>query len=179
MATPKPYGGLSSDRLTALINVYNPGLHRVEHVDFTYGQPQEYSDTRGRNTQVTLTPVAGTDYVGPEDIHYWRLPLTVLSLLPAGVVKPVVIDAFPFSIHASLDAINEALGLNLTPDEVEDTVYREEQSTYTLRVIGANSLAWLDSTYEFLVQLPGALIPLNSVIVRPTLSGLVYVQPSV
>lgn len=179
MATPKPYGGLSSDRLTALINVYNPGLHRVEHVDFTYGQPQEYSDTRGRNTQVTLTPVAGTDYVGPEDIHYWRLPLTVLSLLPAGVVKPVIIDAFPFSIHASLAAINEALGLNLTPDEVEDTVYREEQSTYTLRVIGANSLAWLDSTYEFQAQLPGALLPLNSVIVRPTLSGLVYVQPSV
>lgn len=177
MATPKPYGGLSNDRLTALINAYNPGLNRVENVDFTYGQPQEYTDTPGRNTKVTLVPVEGTDYVGPEDIHYWRLPLSVLSLLPAGFVKPVVIDAFPFSIHASLAAINEALGLNLSPSEVEDTVYSEEQSTYTLTAIGANSLAWIDSTYEFQVQLSGDLIPLSSVIVSPTLSGLVYVQP--
>ena len=178
MTTPQPYGGLSNDRLTALISTFNPGLNRVEGVDFTYGQPEEYTDARGRNTKITLTPVPGTQYEGPEDVHYTRLPLSVLSLLPAGFVKPVLIDALPFSIHASLDAINEALGLNLIPDEVEDTVYSEEQNTYTLTAIGANSLAWLDSTFEFQVLLPGELIPLSTVIVRPTLSGLVYVQPS-
>jgi hypothetical protein len=177
MARTTPYGGLSNDRLTALINFYNPTTQVTEGVDFTYGPPEEYSDGLGRNSKVTLVPVEGTQYAGPEDVHYWRLPISVLSLLPAGFVQPVVIDAFPFSIHASLAAINEALGLNLTPSEVEDTIYSEEQSTYTLTALGANSLAWIDSTYEFQVQLPGQLIPLNTVIVSPSLSGLVYVQP--
>lgn len=177
MATLKPYGGLSNDRLTAIVNADNPGTAVQEGVDFTYGEPRTYADSLGRNTAVTLTPVAGTHYTESQDIHYWRLPISVLGLLPAGFVQPVVIESLPFSIHASLAAINEALGVDLTPDEVEDVTYSEEQATYTLTAIGANSLAWIDSTFEFQIQLPGADIPLSSVIVNRALSGLVYVQP--
>ena len=178
MAITQPYGGLSNDRLTALINADNPATPVVEGVDFSYGLPQDYSDGTGRNTEVTLTPVAGTHYTSPEDVHYTRLPINVLGLLPAGFVKQVVIDSFPFSIHGSLDAINAALGVDLTPDEVEDTTYPEEQSTYTLHTLGAVSLAWLDSTYEFQVRLPSQDIPLSEVIVMTHLTGLVYVPNS-
>jgi hypothetical protein len=179
MALPQPYGGLSNDRLTALINKDNPASQVQENVDFTYGLPREYTDARGRNTAVTLTPVAGTHYASAEDIHYIRLPISVLGLLPDGFVKQVVIDSFPFSIHGSLDAINAALGLDLTPDEVEDTTYSEEQETYVLHTLGATSLAWTDSTYEFQVRLPGSDIPLSDVIVNTHLTGLVYVPNSV
>lgn len=178
MANPKPYGGLSNDRLTAIINADNPSTPVQEGVDFTYGQPRAYADSLGRNTVVTLTPVVGTHYVGSEDIHYWRLSIDVLSLLPAGFVQQVVIDSLPFSIHASLAAINEALGVDLTPDEVVDATYSEEQATYTLTVIGGTSLAWLDSTFEFQIRLPSQDIPLSEVIVNRALSGLVYIQPS-
>lgn len=177
MATLRPYGGLSNDRLTAIINADNPGTAVQEGVDFTYGEPRAYADAQGRNTVVTLTPVSGTHYAQPEDVHYWRLPISVLSLLPVGFVQPVTIESLPFSIHASLDAINEALGVDLTPDEVVDVTYSEEQQTYTLTAIGSNSLAWYDSTFEFQIRLPGQDIPLSSVIVNRALSGLVYIQP--
>jgi hypothetical protein len=178
MALTQPYGGLSNDRLTALINANNPTTPVVEGVDFSYGPPRDYSDGAGRNTEVTLTPVAGTHYTNQENVHYTRLPIDVLSLLPVGFVRPVVIDSFPFSIHSSLDAINAALGVNLIPDEVEDTTYSEEQASYVLHVLGSTSLAWLDSTYEFQVQLPNQDIPLSEVIVQPHLTGLIYVPNS-
>lgn len=177
MDESKPYGGLSNDRLTALINACNPQSTVREGVDFTYGQPQTYSDSLERNTKVTLTPVAGTEYLESTDVHYWRLPISVLNLLPYGYVKPVIIESLPFSIHGSLSAINLALGVNLTPDEVEDITYSTEQKTYTLVVKGSNSLAWLDSTFEFKAHIVNPAIPLSAVIVRRVLSGLVYVQP--
>lgn len=177
MALPKPYGGLSNDRLTALINFYNPDRTIQEGVDFTYGPPQAYTDAQGRNTKVTLTPVSGTQSTQPEDVHYWRLAIGVLSLLPEGVVQQVVIDSFPFSIHTSLDAINEALGVDLALDEVEDATYAEPQDSYTLTVLGVDSLAWLNSTYEFQVRLSEQDIPLSEIIIQRELSGLIYSQP--
>jgi hypothetical protein len=179
MALPKPYGGLSNDRLTALINAKNPDTPVQEGVDFMYGLPRDYTDAHGRNSVVTIAPVSGTHYTEAEDIHYTRLPISVLGLLPAGFVKQVVIDSFPFSIHGSLDAINAALGLDLVPEEVEDTTYSEEQETYVLHTLGTISLAWTDSTYEFQVRLPSGDIPLSEVIVNTQLSGLIYVQMSV
>ncbi|BDD79845.1 hypothetical protein [Burkholderia phage FLC9] len=179
MALPKPYGGLSNDRLTALINEKNPDTPVQEGVDFMYGLPRDYTDDQGRNSVVSIAPVSGTHYTQAEDIHYTRLPLSVLGLLPVGFVKQVVIDSLPFSIHGSLAAINAALGLDLVPEEVEDVTYSEEQDTYVLHALGDISLAWTDSTYEFQVRLPGQDIPLSEVIVNTHLTGLVYVQMSV
>lgn len=175
MAIVKPYSGLSSDRLTELINSDNRSA-LVEGVDFTYGNPIGYSGPANRNTQVTITPVSGAKYKGPKDLHYRRLELSVLDNLPPGSVAKVEIPSLPFSIHGILNEINIALGLNLTVDEVHDATFDEKLPEYPLRINEDISLAWLDVDYQFKVHHIGDNIPLEDVIVFNVLDGLEFVQ---
>ncbi len=144
MSIVKPYKGLSRNRLTALINEVN-GKGRVENVDFTYGLPRAELGPNGENTAVTLTPVPGTSYEGPQDIHYTRLPISVVGELPYNVIEPAFLPTVPFSIKNVLPEINRALGLDLTPDEVVDRQYNAHQSTYILTINESRSLAWVGS----------------------------------
>jgi hypothetical protein len=177
MDIEKPYGGLSNDRLTALINRDNQKT-LVEGVDFTFGTPSDYSDSQGRNTQVTITPVPGKKYKGPADLHYKRLPLLVLDDLSSGYIVKVQIPGLPFSIHGMLSAINTALGLNLIEDEVQDVEYTEKLAEYPLRINQGISLAWVDSEYQFKVHHIGDDVLLSDAIVFNVLDGLEFVQLS-
>lgn len=144
MSSPKPYGGTSSSRLTALINSIN-GRNRVEGVDFTYGTPQAVVGPSGENTRVTLTPVPGTYYNGPVDVHYTRLSIALMDNLPPEFVRPAVINQFPFTIRNVLTEINAALGLDLLPEEVVNTYYSSVQASYAIE-IAPGSKAWLPGT---------------------------------
>lgn len=170
-----PYIGLSHARLLALMNADNNTSYQ-EGVDLTFGPPIAKAGTGGRNTQVTITPVDPTKYAGPQDLHYTRLGIDAIGRLPTGSVDPVPIVSLPFTIHGVLGQINAALGLNLLPEEVEDTQYTDIQDTYTLTLIGATSLAWLDSSYNFVAEINGVL-PLSAVITVTDLNGLDYVRP--
>lgn len=175
MPTLTPYRGRSSARLTALINAAN-NKNIVEGVDFTYGTPVAISpDTMGRNTKVTLHPATGSHYKAPQDIFYTRLGIDALTRLPPDSVDAVLIWGIPFSVHQMLPNINFALGLDLLPEEVEDTVYNAEQPTYTLRLLNT-SLAWHDSVFQFrATTVP--LIPLASVVRDPNINALDYTRP--
>jgi hypothetical protein len=151
MSTPQPYAGISAQRLVALINAKNNTNYQLG-VDFNLGVPSLYVDTAGRNTVVTLTPVSST--YEAEDIHYYRLPLTALNSLPAGSILPVPIPAVPFTLSSLLPAINTALGLNLTADEIVDQTYSVQQDSYALHINNATCLAWIDSAFTFAAQFP-------------------------
>lgn len=154
---PYPYVGLSPQRLTDLINSDN-GTALQLGVDFNFSTPLPYSDAAGRNTKVTMVPVDTSKYASTE-VHYWRLPLTVLNDLPAGSVQPVQLQQVPFTLHQVLDAINTGLGLNLTYADVVDQTYATQQASYALHINEASSLAWIDSAFQFQAQFPAA--PVN------------------
>lgn len=177
MADTKPYAGVSPQRLTDLINSDN-GSSLQLGVDFTFGPPSEYSDKMGRNSKVTMIPVPGSKWTRNEVIHYTRMALTVLNDLPDGWVKAVEIPSVPFTLSGMLDAINEALGLNLTVDEIVDTTYELPSSAYRLPINNAVSLAWIDSDFTFKAVYTGGDIPLDIAIKNSVLNGLTYLQPS-
>lgn len=174
MTTPQPYLGLSTDRLTALINAKN-NLSLQLGVDFLFGPPQAYSDSSGRNTKVVLTPI--NDQYEAVELHYWRLPLTSLNLLPAGYIQPVPIPQVPFKLSDILPAINAALGINLTVAEIIDQTYTTQQSTYALPINEAVSLAWLNSNYQFPATISTPNITMDQLLPTASLPG--FVKPGI
>lgn len=169
-----PYGGLSTNRLTAMINQDNRSALRYG-VDFTFGQPELFAGTGGRNTRVKLVSLKPNRY-WDEWIYYRRLPLTALDRLPEGMVKPVPISSLPFSIHQLLPQINAALGLDLVQEEVEDATFFAPQSDYPLRIVDANSVAWYNSDFHFKAVFPEPPVEmwLSERLPNTQLSGLFY-----
>lgn len=177
MANVTPYAGFSTVRLTALINQDNDTNHQAG-IDFTFGFPGDYTDTAGRNTKVVITPVNPAQYNGPQELHYTRLPLTVLDELPEGFVQTVQIPSLPFRLSELLDTINTALGLDLKVEEIVDQQYSQAQTRYALPINQGFSLAWIDSDYAFPARVGNTDIPLSSVIQVQVLNGLTYRAPA-
>lgn len=173
MAKVRPYKGQSPQRLIAMINQKN-GSNLQLGIDLTFGPPVSWVDEENRNTKISAIPTEQSIYSKPQDVFYWRLNLQVLGNLPEGVVEKVVIPGFPFSVHQILPAINEALGLDLREEEVEDTLYGTEQALYNLRINPATSEAWYGE-FSFATRLEGTPKPLGEVIVVRALNGLNYV----
>lgn len=143
----KPYLGLSSVRLTTLINKSNPDQAPLRlGTDFQFGSPHPTTES-GYNTRVRLQNLnpEGSD----QDIFYNRLGLDVLADLPEGFVSKVAIGSYDFTIHGAINAINAALGLNLKTDEVVDHHFTTPQAKYPLTIGNRGSLAWLDDTTYF------------------------------
>lgn len=172
MADLRPYGGSSLARLAAMINGDNK-TNLVPGVDYALGPPHPFTDQLGRNTQVAFTPLIDTDIKVPQVVKYWRLDLSVLGDLPPGYVKTVDIEAVPFSIHEILPRINDALGIDLIPEEVVDAHYTFQQAAYPLVIKTEASLAWT-GVFAFNARFTGPLIPLPDVIPNNVLSGLIW-----
>lgn len=172
MAKIRPYKGTSPQRLVALINQEN-GSDLQLGIDLSFGPPAPWVDEQARNTKISAIPSPTSIYKKPQDVFYWRLNLRVLDNLPDGVVEKVVIPGFPFSIHSILPAINAALGLDLRPEEVEDTLYETEQALYSLTIKADVSEAWIGD-FEFETRLEGTPQPLSEIIVVRLLNGLNY-----
>jgi hypothetical protein len=131
MAHPdQPYAGSSKQRLTDLINAANKSS-LIEGIDFEYGSVEELKNHPKHNTQVRL--IAKKPGVSDVKIRYTRLGIDVLAHLPPEMLGEVLIESFPFSVKQSIGRINDALGLNLTADEVENYIFKDA------------SYAWLPS----------------------------------
>lgn len=174
MARIKPYAGTSFDRLSALISkAQTPVLPST--VSYTFTDLREGTGPLEGATDITVVASIGSRVDPPEDVTYQRLSIDVLSLLPPGEVVLVPAIEVPFSIHQTLDKINTALGINLLPEEVVDEEFTEQKELYPLTIDGNNSLAWLNSVYQF--KMASLDIDLNEAIPDPVLDGLVYLQP--
>lgn len=170
MATPRPYGGTSVARLTASVNRAN-NKNLKYGIDFTFGVPQAFVG-EARNAKIDVIPLKNLDKVKTATVYYTRLPIDVLNSLPSSLTTSVDIYSLPFSIHEILPRINVALGLDLVPGEVENTVYEDEADSYTL-TIKEGCLAWTPSSVDFnAVHSDG--VPLSSIITVTTLNGLYY-----
>ncbi len=173
MSNPKPYGGTSAARLTALVNVMNASS-LVYGLDITFNGPVVYTGEghENHNTQVSVIPLRNVGRYSAADVFYDRLPITALNQLPEGFINPVEIHSVPFSVHGILPRINAALGLDLMPGEVENVTYEEFQDSFTL-TIKEGSLGWLPSAID-VAAIEVLDVPLSSIITVTTLNGLVY-----
>lgn len=170
MPTPRPYGGTSVARLTASVNRANK-KNLVYGVDITFSAPLAIAN-EGRNTKVDVVPLKNLGKYKSASVYYTRLPISVIQSLPEGFTQPVQIYSLPFSVHEILPRINAALGLDLTFEEVEDTVYESQEDSYAL-TIKEGCLAWLPSSVDFsAVHTDGP--DLSSVITVTVLNGLHY-----
>lgn len=173
MADTKPYIGSSVERLVKLINNDND-TNWVLGTHFEFGPVEDFSDNKGRNTQVLMKPLPAAGRRTQSLVKYSRLDLNVLAALPAGFIKSIEVQSLPFSIHNYMDEINEALGLSLTPDEVVNTTYSQKQERYPL-TIATGSMAWLDGTaFDIRVYFPGDPKDVIEEITDTGLDGLVY-----
>ena len=161
-----PYAGISSKRLVDLINSTN-GTALVEGVDFYFGPPRAVAGAQGFNTRVRLHRLT-SQYPSDIDVEYTRRPLSDLHDLPAGMIESPNLDSPVFRVHEILPEINEALGLSLLADEVENTNFTTEQENYPIKITG-RSLAWTEGSV-FNLRILSVL--LKSVVIQRTLDGL-------
>lgn len=153
--TYQPYKGTSKNRLLEMANNDN-GTNHKDPEDVQFENVRQNSGPEGRNTAITAIPTDTSKQ--SQVLRYTRLPLSVLYDLSRDQLRPVKIESVPFKIHDILDEINDALGLDLLPEEVTNNEYTEIKGIYTLRISGStSSIAWTSSSYDFIAdfQLPG------------------------
>lgn len=138
----RPYGGTSRQRLTDLINAAN-GTSLIEGIDFEYGTLEELKNHPKHNTRVQL--LAKKPGVANARVSYTRLGIDILAHLPPEMLGEIFIESFPFSVRKSIERINQALGLDLKPEEVENYTFFESRDSYPVRIKKGASLAWLPS----------------------------------
>lgn len=145
MSRLTPYAGSSLARLCELLVTAN-------NIDLKYGTDYVFRDmqsipteTTGENTQIVFVPLVWDGKFAEQEIKYTRLNLDALTRLPAGSIQPVKLQYFPFQMGDVINEINEALGLNLTADEVHNDAVSGTDLHYVLRINEDNSLAWLGS----------------------------------
>lgn len=176
MPIKTPYAGTSIDRLKELIRTQQTPI-LPKSVNYSFSNLRlDNPDVEG-TTIVTVVASVGTRVDPPKDIHYHRLNIDELSLLPLGYTDPVEAVSVPFTTHSILDKINKALGIDLTPDEVLNETFNTQEERYPLTITGNRSYAWVDSTHYFRMGDPD--IDLEYAIPDPVLDGLVYLQPSI
>jgi len=112
MSLKKPSGQLILD----LVNNKNKLALTLDQVKWGAPEAQPYDAPRNTcaeiSSKVGLTPLAG-----PVNIYYDRISLQTLA---TGESFTSLEDAGYLTTHDALDEINEALGLALTADDIED-----------------------------------------------------------
>lgn len=135
-----------------------------------------------RDTDLTLTAVAGSGYSGAATIHYNRVDLASVP----GARSTVFPIGTAVNISDLIAEINAAYGINLS--NTADTAHKDyvdgplptftgtanEQHQFQLAA-DADSLVW-ENSVQLTVQAND--IPLSTAITNPTLNGLTYVQPA-
>lgn len=170
MSRLTPYAGSSLARLCAL-------LVSANNIDLDYGTDFVFRDMQtippgplGENTRIVFVPLVWNGAFAEQEIKYTRLNLDVLNHLPSGSIQPVKLQTFPFRMGDVINEINEALGLNLTVDEIHDDQVQTTDLHYVLRINEDNSLAWIGSI-ELNIDVEGKThirVPVN----RPVLGQI-------
>lgn len=148
----KPYQGTSYERLSTLIrNAQKPALPK----SVTFVFESLVGEVDSEVTSIVAVAKVNKRVDPAETLQYTRLSLGVLFHLPVGELLPFGQMSFPTTVHAILPLINEALGLNLIPEELEDTELPTIPVNGLPLTVTSVSLAWLPGTYLFAYP-PGA-----------------------
>lgn len=150
MARLMPYAGTSHDRLTELIKTSQP-KPLPQGVRFVFRNVVEIPSQAEGDTRVSVTPYLQDIPKVEQQVLYYRLPIDVLHELPEGSVLPIENIVWPTTLHEILPILNEALGLDLLPTEVENYAINEKPVRITLRILPGN-LAWIPGPYYFNVD---------------------------
>ena len=135
-----PYKGTSTQRLTDQLNDANRLMLRYGK-DFVFVSPQ--NKPGALNTEVVFKPLVFNGLFKEQKLQYTRLDIAVLDNLPAGSIKPVVIEKLPATYAELIPAINKGLGLDLTVDEITDGAVPYDVTKLVLKVNESQSLAWI------------------------------------
>lgn len=149
MSRIKPYQGTSKERLSQLVrDAQRPPL--ASTVSFDFNQPIADTDSEVIGATIVETTAKTSKRTDPPvNVNYKRLSAEVLLDLPPGELLPFDPLLFPTTVHAILPVINQALGLNLLPEEVVNTSLLTIPENGITITITENSLAWRAGSYLF------------------------------
>ena len=108
--------GSSESALISLINQANALATPLVEGDLYYGIPRSLNDGQGTVRLPTVT-MFDSEYEGYATFEYKRLNLNKLY----SGLKPKIASLGQPTLHRLLPSLNKALGLNLTPRDVNDT----------------------------------------------------------
>lgn len=150
MARLTPYEGLSHDRLTELIKNSQPKPLPVG-VSFEFRNVVALPSQTFGDTRVSVTPILQGIPKVEQQVLYYRLSLDVLHELPEGSILPIENVVWPTTLHALLPYLNECMGLDLLPSEVENYAINEQPVRITVNIL-PGCLAWVPGPYYFNVD---------------------------
>jgi hypothetical protein len=178
MAFQDDFTKLPKDILVARINndnvVNNAALTSAM---LTFGLPTAATGgTATRNTDLSLTAVAGSGYTGSVTVHYNRVDLSTVpgsrsTVFPLGSASKIS-DLIP--------TINAAYVINMQPEDYVDgplpTFTGQPNETHDFSLTAnADSFVWINT---LTLTVHGNDVPLSSVVTNQTLNGLTYTQPA-
>lgn len=175
MARIMPYAGTSHSRLSELIKKSQP-TQLPAGVTFEFRNVVAPPSTTPGDTKATVTPFLKGVPKPAQDVSYYRLPLDVLYELPEGELLPLEYIVWPTTLHEQLPYINERLGLDLLPEEVENYSITQQPVRITLNILPGN-LAWIPGPYYFNVDnvLPMGVRITQARAIRSTSDGAIRV----
>lgn len=143
----------------------------------TFGVPAAATGASpARNTDLTLTAVAGSGYTGSVTVHYNRVDISTVP----GTRSTTFPKGTAANISDLVPSINAAYGINLQAEDYVDgalpTFTGTPNETHDFNLVAAaNSLIWIN---QVTLTVHGNDIPLDQVVTNQTLNGLTYTQPA-
>lgn len=185
------FSKLPIDEVYDLINVANQGVENwipVTKTNVLLGVPAPATvpGNSAMNTKITLSAIAGQDFIGRKEVNYRRRDMGVLFrsiVLQINRYSPnqgstAGQNAVVFSVHNLLPIINAKYGINLTTDDVVDqNIIRGttiEDGFYTRTVTVQTKSTSLAYTGQFALKWRGAPQDLSSMITVTDLNARMF-----
>lgn len=138
-------------QLTAIAN-HDNAVAWKEMIDFDFGAIEPALAPGGRNTRVYVS-AHRQGYID-QWLYITRIsPATINDQFGTDPVPPVEVPNTAFTTYMILDAINAALNLHLTQDDIENEAFLPGMPSYTIRFKNT-SIGWLPGTYTFTATYP-------------------------
>lgn len=157
------------------INTDNPS-HTLTDAQVTFGLPTvSTGGTPARDTEITVTAVAGSGYTGSVILRYNRVDLSTVP----GVLNKVFSLGDGTTVADLIPEINTRYGINLQAEDYVDAALPafdgtpNEQHDFSV-VANADSLVWRGT---LVLTVKSEDIPLSTALTTTTLNGLVYTSP--
>lgn len=148
MSRIKPYRGLSHKRLAALVRLSQHPKVPVEVV-LSFGPVTEDVSVANYNSKVLVTATDHNGKLTDKEVLYRRLNLEKLKDLPAGELVPYADIQFPTTTHTIIEIINQALGINLSKEEIVDEPIESIPVNGLTVKVKPGSYAWFEGEHFF------------------------------
>lgn len=148
MSRIKPYRGLSHKRLAALVRRSQHPNVPVEVV-LSFSPVTEDTSVENYNSSVVVSASDHNGKLTDKEVLYRRLNLEKLKELPAGELVPYADIQFPTTTHTIIEIINQALGINLSKQEIVDEPIESLPVNGLTVKVQPGSYAWLEGEHFF------------------------------